>query len=81
VALAVMGVLLKNRREQAPEVQEVLTKYGDLILARSGVHDPARDRGLIALMVEGGEEEVDALAQELEDVTGVDVSTAFFKAD
>jgi len=76
-----MGVLLKNRREQAPEGQEVLTKYGDLILARGGVHDPARDRGLIALMVEGGEEEVDALAQELEDVTGVDVSTAFFKAD
>ena len=30
--LAVIGIRLRNRRKQALEVQEVLTKYGDLIL-------------------------------------------------
>ena len=44
--LAVIGISLRNRRKQAPEVQEgVLTKYGDLILARSGVHDPGTGAG------------------------------------
>jgi len=81
MALAVMGILLKNRREQAPEVQEVLTKYGDLILARSGVHDPAKDRGLISLTVEGADEEIGALAKELKSAAGASVSTAFFDQD
>ncbi|HHV94224.1 MAG TPA: hypothetical protein GXX47_06800 [Firmicutes bacterium] len=74
--LAVIGILLRNRRKQAPEVQEVLTKYGDLILARSGVHDPERERGLITLTVEGSEEEITALQRELEDVSGTSAGTA-----
>ncbi len=74
--LAVIGILLRNRRKQAPEVQEVLTKYGDLILARSGVHDPERERGLITLTVEGSEEEITALQRELEDVSGTSAGRA-----
>ena len=81
MALAVMGILLENRREQAPQVQEVLTKYGDLILARSGVHDPTKDQGLISLTVEGADEEIGALAKGLKSAAGASVSTAFFDQD
>ena len=78
MVMGVMGVLLSDRREQAPRVQDVLTEYGDLILCRSGVHDPAKARGLITLMVEAPENDIDALAVELEDISGVEVSIAFF---
>lgn len=78
MVMGVMGVLLSDRREQAPRVQDVLTEYGDLILCRSGVHDPAKARGLITLMVEAPEKDIDALAVELEDISGVEVSIAFF---
>ncbi|NMB46868.1 MAG: hypothetical protein GX998_10740 [Firmicutes bacterium] len=78
MALGVMGILLNDRRQQAPDVQEVLTKYGDLILCRSGVHDSAKEQGLITLAVEAAEVEVRALAEELKDVSGVEVSIALF---
>lgn len=78
MAMGVMGVLLSDRREQAPRVQDVLTEYGDLILCRSGVHDPAKARGLITLMVEAPEKDIDALAVKLEGISGVEVSIAFF---
>lgn len=78
MVMGVMGVLLSDRREQAPRVQDVLTEYGDLILCRSGVHDPAKARGLITLMVEAPEKDIDALAVKLEGISGVEVSIAFF---
>lgn len=79
--LGMMGILLSDRREQAPRVQEILTKYGDLILSRGGVHDPAKSRGLITLTLEAAENEISGLAAELTDVSGVDVSVAHFSAD
>ncbi|NMB25988.1 MAG: hypothetical protein GX986_10700 [Firmicutes bacterium] len=74
-----MGVYLSNRREQAPDVQEVLTKYGDMIRSRTGVHDPATSKGLITLSLEADHGEIQALEAELEDVSGVEVSTALFR--
>lgn len=76
MVLGVLGILLSNRREQAPQVQEVLTKYGDLILCRSGVHEPAKARGLVTLTIEADETELNALAAELQDVSGVNVGMA-----
>jgi putative iron-only hydrogenase system regulator len=76
MVLGVLGILLSNRREQAPRVQEVLTKYGDLILCRSGVHDPVKARGLITLTMEAAETEINALTAELHDVSGVEVGIA-----
>lgn len=79
--LGMMGILLSNRREQAPRVQEILTKYGDLILCRNGVHDPAKSRGLITLTLEAAESEISGLVGELTAVFGVEVSVAHFSAD
>lgn len=79
--LGMMGVLLSDRRKQAPKVQEILTKYGELILCRNGVHDPDKSRGLITLTMEAAESEITELAGELMDVPGVDVSVAHFPID
>lgn len=79
MVLGVMGIYLSDRREQAPDVQEVLTKYGDMIRGRTGIHDARTSTGLITLALEADREEIQALEAELEDVSGVEVSTALFK--
>lgn len=77
MTFGVMGILLHNRREQAPAVQEVLTRYGDFIMNRSGVHDPHRAEGFITLAVQGPRKEIDLLTRDLRAVEGVDVEAAF----
>jgi hypothetical protein len=50
-----MGISVDKRSDFAPKVQEVLTKHGQNILARFGIHDDSDDNGLITLNVRGDE--------------------------
>ena len=74
--LSIMGVLVDKRTESAPKVQEVLTRFGDSILSRVGIHDPGEENhGLITLYVRDKEERIDSLSGELEMLDGVVVKT------
>ncbi len=78
--LSIMGILVDKRTKSAPRVQEVLTKYGDSILSRFGIHDPGEEEhGLITLHLRDKEERLEALAQELEHLDGVTVKTIQMK--
>ncbi len=78
--LNIMGILVDKRTESAPRVQEILTKYGDSILSRVGIHDPGeKQHGLITLNVRDKGERIDALAEELESLEGVEVKTITMK--
>ena len=35
--LGFVGIILENRKEKAPLVNEVLTAHGDIIIARTGL--------------------------------------------
>jgi putative iron-only hydrogenase system regulator len=75
-----MGILVDKRTKSAPKVQEVLTKYGDSILSRIGIHDPGeKEHGLITLNLRDKEEQLEALTQELEHLDGVTVKTVYMK--
>ncbi len=77
-ALNIMGVLVDKRTKSAPVVQEVLTKYGDSILSRFGIHDPGeKEHGLITLNLRDKEERIEALARELEELDGVTVKSVY----
>ena len=76
--LGVMGIFLRDRRSQATDVQTVLTKHGDLILSRTGVHKPTDESALITLALEGHQAGLDALKNELDSIEGVDVRLAMF---
>ena len=72
--LSIMGILVDKRTESAPRVQETLTKYGDSILSRVGIHDPGEEQnGLITLCLRDKDERIDSLAEELESLNGVKV--------
>jgi hypothetical protein len=76
-----MGILVDRRTESAPKVQEILTKFGDSILSRVGIHDPGEeDHGLITLNIRDREEKIKSLSKELESLNGVSVKTVNMKS-
>ncbi|HEY9062354.1 MAG TPA: hypothetical protein VIO64_17920 [Pseudobacteroides sp.] len=81
MSLTIMGILVDRRTESAPKVQEILTKFGDSILSRVGIHDPGEeDHGLITLNIRDREEKIHSLSKELESLKGVSVKTVNMKS-
>jgi hypothetical protein len=78
--LSIMGILVDKRTKSAPRVQEVLTKHGDSILSRVGMHDPGEEEhGLITLSIRDTGEKIQQLSEELESLDGVDVKVIDMK--
>ncbi len=73
--LAIVGVIITNRTI-VPEVQSVLSDFGDIIIGRMGVPDRANGINAIALIVEGGNEQLSALTGKLGRIDSVSVKSA-----
>lgn len=67
----VMGILVNGRAQRGPAVQEVLTRYGSIILSRTGIPDPSRTHGIITLTLQSDAARPAALKEELERIEGV----------
>ncbi|MFR6291606.1 MAG: hypothetical protein ACLUKQ_09150 [Peptococcaceae bacterium] len=65
----VMAISIDKRSKAAPTVQEVLTKYGEMIHFRLGMHDlhhgENNETGRILLQVIGDDTKIDALKADL----------------
>lgn len=74
--IGVIGLVIENRLDTAPAVNEILTQYGEMIVGRMGI--PYRERGLsvISLIVDGDTDRIGALTGRLGAVKGVRVKTA-----
>jgi hypothetical protein len=74
----IMGILVNSRVEEVPAVQHVLTKHGDIIRARVGLHETNEvdnsDEGLIILRLCGSKDRVDSLYSDLSAIDGVKVN-------
>lgn len=78
--LSIVGILVDNRKHVAPSVQDVLTKNGEIIIGRFGVHDPEEEQnGLITLHVLSSKEELEDLCRELLIIDGVTVKSMMMK--
>lgn len=73
--ICIVGLLVNEKSHQAPEVQQVLSKYGTLILHRSGIPYSDCDRGLINVTMRASSEELDNFKSELNRVNGVKVES------
>lgn len=75
----IMAIAMDPRSKVAPRAQEILTKYGCIIKTRLGIHETSdnkcSERGLVILMIEGEDKEVDGLRKELQSLDGVKVNT------
>ena len=73
--ICIAGLLVNEKSHQAPEVQQVLSKYGTLILHRSGIPYSNCDRGLINVTMRASNEEMDNFKAELKRIDGVKVES------
>lgn len=70
----VMTLLVNNRVQNAPKLQEELTKSGCMIKVRLGLHeagDVCSNDGLIVLQLTGSKEEIAALEKTLNSLEGI----------
>ncbi|WP_422448208.1 TM1266 family iron-only hydrogenase system putative regulator [Thermoanaerobacterium sp. DL9XJH110] len=74
--ISVVGIIIHDREKNAERVNEILSKYGRLIIGRMGV--PYRERGIsvIALIVDATTDELGALTGQLGSIPGVKVKSA-----
>ncbi|MDN5331604.1 MAG: hypothetical protein PWP45_829 [Tepidanaerobacteraceae bacterium] len=74
--LSVVGIIVYEREKSAAKVNEILSKFGELIVGRMGI--PYRERGIsvIALIVDATTDELGALTGKLGQVPGVKVKSA-----
>lgn len=73
--ICIVGLLVNEKSNQAPDVQQVLSVYGKLILHRSGIPYSDCDRGLINLTLMATSEELECLKADLKKIKGVKVES------
>ncbi|MDD2709120.1 MAG: iron-only hydrogenase system regulator [Verrucomicrobiae bacterium] len=78
--LGFVGIIVENRRQTAPRVNEMLTQFGDLIVARTGIPYPKRACCVITLVVDATTDELGRLTGRLGQLEGVSVKSALSKA-
>jgi len=74
--IAVIGIVVKQRKKSAHRVNNILSEYGDLIVGRMGVPYQERDVSIISLIVDGSTDEIGALTGKLGAIDGVRVRSA-----
>ena len=69
----IMVIIVENRDSKAPDVQEVLTKFGSIINARLGLHENEFNEGKIILDLVDDEQQIKELSKELNGIIGIRV--------
>ncbi len=79
--LGFVGVIIHNRKKAAPEVNNVLTEFGELVVGRMGIPHVKRELSVIVLIVNANTDELGALTGKLGKINGVSVKSALSKAE
>lgn len=67
-------ISVNDRISSALEVQKILTKYGDIVLVRLGLHNSSENKaGLIILELKPEKEKIDMLQSELKNIPEVNL--------
>jgi hypothetical protein len=81
----IFGVHITDRVQQASEVQDLLTTYGQHIKTRLGLHDQrsglSKGRGVVVLEMAGEEATCCELRDKLAAIPGIEVQQMIFTHD
>lgn len=73
--LSVMSIRVDHRTDSAPRMQEILTRNGDLILGRFGIHDPEEiNHGLITLNLRSDMGRIQNMIDSLNGLEGIKIN-------
>ena len=79
--LGFVGIILENRKENAPKVNGILSEYSELISARMGLPYREKNCSVITLIVNATTDEVGALTGKLGKLAGVSVKSALIRKE
>jgi putative iron-only hydrogenase system regulator len=77
--IGVVSIIITDRKESAHEVNDILTRHGEIIIGRMGIPYQPRRISIIALIINGTTDEVGALTGQLGSLQGVEVKSALAK--
>lgn len=77
--LGFVGLIIEDREKNAAGVNALLSDYGDLILARTGVPCPERNCSAITLIVDASTDELGSLTGKLGRLAGISVKSMLSK--
>ena len=63
--IGVIAVLVSNREEAVPDVNNLLSEFGNIVIGRLGVPYREKSVNVIALIVEGTTDDIGALTGKL----------------
>lgn len=74
--IGVVSIIIHDRKESARQVNEILTRHGEIIIGRMGLpYDPGGIH-IIALIINGTTDEVGSMTGQLGSLSGVEVKSA-----
>ncbi len=77
--LGFVGIIIENRAVSAGSVNEILSQFADLILARTGIPHAKGDTSVISLVVDATTDELGTLTGKLGSIEGVSVKSGLSK--
>lgn len=69
----IVSITTKSRMENIPEVQEILTKNGEKITTRLGIHNPDRENAGVIIIAYTAND-VEELIEELKSIKDVEAN-------
>ncbi len=77
--IGVVGIVIEDR-SVAPEVNEILSQYGEIIVGRMGIPYHEKGVSVISLIVDGTTDTIGALTGKLGALKNVNVKSALTKS-
>jgi len=77
--LGFVGLIIEDRETNAASVNAVLSDFGEIILARTGVPCPKRNCSAITLVIDASTDQLGSLTGRLGRVQGVSVKSMLSK--
>ncbi len=77
--LGFIGIIIEKRERSAEKVNELLTQYGDIVIARMGVPYKEKDCNVITLEVDTNTDTLGELTGQLGNLNGVSIKSALSK--
>ncbi len=78
-SLAVLTLIIRDRKAAAGEVNDELAHTGDIVVARMGMPYRERNLHIITLIVDATNDQIGALTGRLGQIAGVSVKAALAK--
>lgn len=78
--LGVVGIVIEDR-SVAPQVNKILSDYGEIIIGRMGLPNQVEKAAIISLIVNGTTDEIGAMTGKLGNLKQVTVKSALAKSN